>query len=90
MPRSSAARSSGTTRETLKSSGRTADGQLAAMIDRRLLSHWERERRAREHARASLPETWRRDPRQAMADVRETFVEGMARMRLNSRGSRDL
>lgn len=48
--------------------------------------HWQRERRARERARASLPQSWLDDPRPAMADVRETFVEGMVDMRRAERG----
>jgi hypothetical protein len=51
------------------------------MVDQRLLEHWRRERRARERARASLPTSWRSDPRPAMADVREAYVEGMVDMR---------
>lgn len=51
------------------------------MVDTRLQMHWQRERRARERARASLPQSWLRDPRPAMADVRETFVEGIVDMR---------
>lgn len=51
------------------------------MVDRRLLHHWQREQRARQRARASLPPSWRRDPRAAMADVREAYVEGLVEMR---------
>jgi hypothetical protein len=51
------------------------------MVDKRLLIHWQRERRARERARAALPPSWRHDPRAAMADVRETYVEGIVEMR---------
>lgn len=51
------------------------------MVDRRFELYWRRERRARERARASLPKSWVEDPRPAMADVRETFVEGMVEMR---------
>jgi hypothetical protein len=51
------------------------------MVDRRLLIHWQREQRARQRARAALPASWRRDPRDAMADVRETYVEGLVAMR---------
>jgi hypothetical protein len=51
------------------------------MVDRRLLIHWQREQRARQRARASLPPSWRRDPREAMVDVREAYVEGMVAMR---------
>jgi len=52
----------------------------AAMIDRRLLGHWQRERAARERLRASLPPSWRDDPRPKMDEVRELYVEGMLRM----------
>lgn len=51
------------------------------MVDRRLLIHWQREQRARRRARASLPPSWRRDPREAMVGVRETYVEGIVAMR---------
>jgi hypothetical protein len=51
------------------------------MLDTRLLSHWQRERTAREQARAALPPSWRRDPRPAMVDVREVYVEGMVNIR---------
>jgi hypothetical protein len=51
------------------------------MVDRRLLIHWQREQRARQRARASLPPSWQRDPREAMADVREAYVEGIVAMR---------
>jgi hypothetical protein len=51
------------------------------MVDRRLLSHWQREQRARQRARASLPASWRRDPRAEMVDVREAYVEGLVAMR---------
>jgi hypothetical protein len=51
------------------------------MVDRRLQMHWQRERRARERARASLPQSWARDPRPAMADARELFVEGIVELR---------
>ncbi|HEU5362472.1 MAG TPA: hypothetical protein VFU56_03975 [Gaiellaceae bacterium] len=51
------------------------------MVDRRLLTHWQREQGARKRARASLPPSWRRDPREAMADVRESYVEGLVAMR---------
>jgi len=50
------------------------------MIDRRLLRHWQRERAARERLRASLPPSWRKDPRPKMDEVRELYVEGMLRM----------
>ena len=50
------------------------------MIDRRLLRHWQRERPARERLRASLPPSWRDDPRPKMDEVRELYVEGMLRM----------
>ena len=36
--------------------------------------------------RASLPRSWVDDPRPAMADVRETFVEGMVEMRREPAG----
>jgi len=48
--------------------------------------HWQLERRARERARASLPQSWLRDPRPAMEDVREAFVEGIVDMRRATRG----
>jgi hypothetical protein len=51
------------------------------MVDRRLQIHWQRERRARERARASLPHSWLTDPRPAMADVRELYVEGIVDMK---------
>jgi len=50
------------------------------MIDSRLLEHWQRERRAREQLRRSLPSTWRNDPRPKMDEVREMYVEAMFRM----------
>jgi hypothetical protein len=50
------------------------------MVDRSLLAHWEREQRSRRRARASLPPSWRSDPRPEMARVRELFVEGIADM----------
>ncbi|HZT92471.1 MAG TPA: hypothetical protein VFA05_10575 [Gaiellaceae bacterium] len=49
-------------------------------MDRRLLAHWTDERRRRSRARASLPASWRNDPRPRMADVREIFVEGIVEM----------
>jgi hypothetical protein len=51
-----------------------------AMIDRRLLDHWQRERAARARLRRSLPPSWRDDPRPKMEDVRELYVEAMLRM----------
>ena len=51
------------------------------MVDRRLQTHWQRERRARERARASLPHSWLTDPRPAMVDVREIYVEGIVELR---------
>jgi hypothetical protein len=51
------------------------------MVDKRLQIHWQRERRARERARASLPHSWLNDPRPAMADVRELYVEGIVEMK---------
>jgi hypothetical protein len=52
-----------------------------AMLDQRLLMHWRREQRTRRQARASLPATWRNDPRPEMAAVREAYVEGIVSMR---------
>ncbi len=49
------------------------------MIDRRLLEHWERENAARAQLRASLPASWRNDPRPNMDAVRELYVEAMLR-----------
>jgi hypothetical protein len=51
------------------------------VVDQRLLDHWRRARRARERARASLPASWQRDPRPAMVEVREAYVEGIVDMR---------
>ena len=51
------------------------------MVDRRLETHWQRERRARERARASLPHSWLNDPRPAMVDVREVYVEGIVELK---------
>jgi hypothetical protein len=51
------------------------------MIDRRLLGHWERERAARANLRASLPASWRNDPRPNMDEVRELYIEAMLRMK---------
>ena len=47
------------------------------MVDSRLLTHWQRERGAREQLRRSLPPSWRDDPRPKMDEVRELWVEGM-------------
>ena len=52
----------------------------AAMIDRRLLEHWQRERAARTRLRRALPASWRDDPRPKMEDVRELYVEAMLEM----------
>jgi hypothetical protein len=54
--------------------------EVAAMIDERLLLHWQFVRKAREQARASLPSSWREDPRPKMDEVREMYIEGMPRM----------
>jgi hypothetical protein len=51
------------------------------VADTRLLEYWRRERRARERARASLPASWRRDPRALMVDVREMYVEEIVELR---------
>lgn len=53
------------------------------MIDKRLLDHWQRERTARDRARAALPASWRHDLR--MAEVRETYVEAMLESKRSSR-----
>jgi hypothetical protein len=53
----------------------------AAMVDKRLQSYWQREQEARARARAALPASWRNDPRPAMADVREVYIEGMVSLR---------
>jgi hypothetical protein len=55
------------------------------MIDNRLLAHWQRERTAREQARASLPASWRDDSRPQMREVCETFIEAMLKMKPSSR-----
>lgn len=47
------------------------------MIDDRLLGHWEREQAARAGLRASLPASWRNDPRPDMDVVRELYIEAM-------------
>jgi hypothetical protein len=52
----------------------------AAMIDRRLLDHWTRQRTARQRLRDTLPPSWRNDPRPGMAKVREVYIEGMLQM----------
>jgi len=49
------------------------------MLDLRLQEQWRRERAARERLRASLPVSWRNDPRPEMDDVREIYVEAMLR-----------
>ena len=59
--------------------------EVDAMIDDRLLLHWKHVRRAREQARASLPASWRDDPRPKMDEVREMYIEGMLRMNGSSR-----
>jgi hypothetical protein len=58
---------------------------MADNIDDRLLEHWQRERTAREQARAALPASWRNDPRPQMHDVRETYIEAMLRHNHSSR-----
>jgi hypothetical protein len=55
------------------------------VIDDRLLLHWERVRKAREQARASLPGSWRDDPRPKMHEVREKYIEAMLPMNGHSR-----
>jgi hypothetical protein len=50
------------------------------VIDDRLTKHWVEQRRARERARAGLPPSWRDDRRPEMADVREAYVEAIARL----------
>jgi hypothetical protein len=55
------------------------------MIDDRLLEHWQRERAAREQAWASLPASWRDDPRPQMHEVCETYIEAMLQMNPSSR-----
>ena len=52
-----------------------------AMIDDRLLEHWERERAARARLRAALPASWREDPRPDMDAVRELYIEAMLRLK---------
>jgi hypothetical protein len=52
-----------------------------AMIDRRLLGHWEHDRAARARLRDSLPRSWRDDPRPNMDVVRELYIEAMLRMK---------
>ena len=51
--------------------------KTSRMIDTRLLEHWQREREARESARARLPTSLRDDPRPRVRDVCETFIETM-------------
>ena len=51
------------------------------MIDDRLLEHWARESAARARLRASLPASWRNDPRPNMDVVRELYVEAMLRLK---------
>jgi hypothetical protein len=55
------------------------------MIDNRLLEYWERERKAREDARAALPASWRDDPRPRMRETCEIFIESMLQMNRPSR-----
>jgi hypothetical protein len=55
------------------------------MIDYRLLEQWQRASTARERARASLPASWRDDPRSKMREVCEAFIEGMLQMNQPSR-----
>jgi hypothetical protein len=50
---------------------------MADNVDARLLEHWQRERTAREQARAALPASWRNDPRPRMHEVREAYLEAM-------------
>jgi hypothetical protein len=52
-----------------------------AMIDERLLEHWERESAARSRLRDSLPASWREDPRPDMDAVRELYIEAMLRLK---------
>jgi len=54
------------------------------MLDLRLQEQWRRERAARERLRASLPVSWRNDPRPEMGDVREIYVEAMLRARTST------
>jgi hypothetical protein len=54
------------------------------MLDLRLQEQWRRERAARERLRASLPVSWRNDPRPEMDDVREIYVEAMLRARAST------
>jgi hypothetical protein len=59
----------------------SADADIAAaVIDSRMLEHWQRERGARERLRQSLPSSWRNDPRPKMDEVREMYIEGMLAM----------
>lgn len=55
------------------------------MIDDTLLEHWQRQRASREQARASLPASWRDDPRPEMNEVCETYIEAMLQMNPSSR-----
>ena len=50
------------------------------MVDERLLEHWQREREARDNARARLPVSLRDDPRPRIRDACETFIEAMLEM----------
>jgi hypothetical protein len=50
------------------------------MIDYRLLEQWQRAHATRERARASLPASWRDDPRSKMREVCEVFIEAMFQM----------
>ena len=52
-----------------------------AMIDDRLLGHWERQQAARARLRDSLPSSWRNDPRPNMDVVRELYIEAMLRLK---------
>jgi len=68
-------------KSTLKGSVEIADAWRAAMVDGRLLGHWQRERGERDRARTSLPPSWRDDPRPEMADVCESYVEAIVSIR---------
>ncbi|MFL5917055.1 MAG: hypothetical protein ACJ752_15655 [Gaiellaceae bacterium] len=66
--------------EWLKQFDSAADNRLA-MIDDRLLDHWQRESAARARLRDSLPASWRDDPRPNMDVVRELYIEAMLRLK---------
>jgi hypothetical protein len=66
--------------EGLKQFNSAADNRLA-MIDDRLLEHWQRESAARARLRDSLPTSWRDDPRPNMDIVRELYIEAMLRLK---------